>query len=82
MVRVLEYKEGFVYFRCDKCDFWGGMDISSCLSDNCVVDIDVHCDVCGDYTVLYVLKCTDQAFADELNAKLGALRVKRSSERD
>jgi len=41
MVRVIEYEDGLVYFRCDKCDFWGGMDISSSLGDNCAIDVDV-----------------------------------------
>ena len=80
MVRVIEYEHGFVYFRCDKCDFWGGMDISGSLKDNCAVDVDVVCESCGEDTVLYILKCQDPAYAKELNAKLGALRAKRLSE--
>jgi len=80
MVRVIEYENGFVYFRCDKCDFWGGMDISSSLSDNCAIDVDVICELCGEDTVLYVLICKDPTYAKELNDKLGSLRVKRLSE--
>ena len=80
MVRVIEYKDGFVYFRCDRCDFWGGMDIASSLGQNCVLDVDVVCEVCGEGTVLYVLKCADQAYAKELNAKLLSLKARRASE--
>ena len=80
MVRVIEYEDGFIYFKCDKCDFWGGMDISSSLTDNCAMDVDIVCDLCGEDTVLYVLKCQDPTFAKELNAKLGTLRIKRLAE--
>ncbi len=78
---VVDYdNENIVRFYCDKCDFHGEYDINWLISDNCVVDIDVICDLCGDLYVLYVLKCADAARAVELNAKLGALKLKRSTE--
>ncbi len=78
MIRVTDYEDGYVCFRCDKCVFIGDMDITGSLKDNCAIDVDVICRICGESTVLYVLKCADPAYAKELNAKLCALRAKRS----
>lgn len=78
---VIDYDhKDVVKFYCDKCDFHGEYDISGLLTDNCVVDIDVICELCGDSYVLYVLKCVDAGQAKELNAKLEFLKLKRSSE--
>ena len=78
---VVDYDHQYVVkFYCDKCDFHGEYDISSLLTDNCAVDIDVICDICGDSYVLYVLKCKDPAQAKELNARLEFLKIKRAAE--
>lgn len=78
---VVDYDNNYVVkFYCDKCDFHGEYDISSLLTDNCAVDIDVICDLCGDSYVLYVLKCKDPAQAKELNARLEFLKIKRAAE--
>jgi hypothetical protein len=79
---IVDYdsKSDTVKFYCESCDFRGEYDIGSCVSDNCAVDIDIICELCGDLYVLYVLKCDNEALADELNAKLNALRVKRKME--
>jgi len=69
-----------VKFYCDKCDFHGEYDVQSVVSDNCAVDIDVMCELCGDIYVLYVLKCKDPAQAKELNARLDFLKYKRTAE--
>jgi len=77
---VVDYDHQYVVkFYCDKCDFHGEYDISSLLTDNCAVDIDVICDLCGDSYVLYVLKCKDPAQAKELNARLEFLKIKRAA---
>lgn len=80
MVVVNYYENDIVGFYCGKCDFRGEYDIKSLVSDNCVVDVDIVCDICGDTNVLYVLKCNDPAQAKELNAKLEFLKYKRASE--
>jgi len=78
---VVDYDHQYVVkFYCDKCDFHGEYDISSLLTDNCAIDVDVICDLCGDSYVLYVLKCTDAAQAKELNARLEFLKIKRAAE--
>jgi len=75
---VVDYNhQDVVKFYCSKCDFHGEYDITSLLTDNCAVDVDIVCDVCGDSYVLYVLKCNDAGQAKELNAKLGVLKTKR-----
>jgi hypothetical protein len=78
---VVDYdNQSVVKFYCDKCNFHGEYDISSLLTDNCAVDVDVICDLCGEYYVLYVLKCKDAAQAKELNARLEFLKIKRAAE--
>lgn len=78
---VVDYDHKYVVkFYCDKCDFHGEYDISSLLSDNCAIDVDVICELCGDSYVLYVLKCKDPAQAKELNARLEFLKIKRAAE--
>ncbi|KKM01709.1 hypothetical protein LCGC14_1791690 [marine sediment metagenome] len=79
-MRITNYDSAMIEFCCDACDFLGEIDISSLLTDNCVVSVDVVCDVCGSLFVLYVLICTDPAEAKLLNAKLEFLKVKRSAE--
>jgi len=80
MVRVEKYELETVKFCCDKCDFSGEYDISSMLSDNCVIDIDVICELCGDMCVIYILKCNDLAQAKDLSARFEFLKYKRSVE--
>ena len=78
---VVDYDDNSVVkFYCDKCDFHGEYDISSLLTDNCAVDIDVVCELCGEHYVLYVLKCKDSAQAKDLNARLEFLKITRASE--
>lgn len=78
---VVDYdNQNVVKFYCDKCDFHGEYDINSLLTDNCAIDIDVICDLCGECYVLYVLKCKDAAQAKELNARLEFLKIKRAVE--
>ena len=78
---VVDYDSQYVVkFYCDKCNFHGEYDISSLLSDNCAIDVDVICDLCGDSYVLYVLKCKDPAQAKDLNALLRFLKIKRAAE--
>lgn len=80
MVIVNYARNNIVKFYCDKCDFHGEYDVQLLVSDNCAVDIDVICELCGDLHVLYVLKCIDPAQAKELNARLGFLKYKRTAE--
>ena len=78
---VVDYDHKYtVKFYCDKCDFHGEYDTSSLLTDNCVIDVDAICDLCGDSYVLYILKCKDAAQAKELNARLKFLKIKRATE--
>ncbi len=79
-MRVTNYDNDMIEFCCDACNFLGKMDISSSLTDNCVVSVDVVCDLCGDLAVLYVLVCKDPAEAKLLNARLEFLKVKRAAE--
>ncbi len=79
-MRITNYDDDVIEFRCDACDFLGEMDISSLLTDNCVIDIDVVCELCSDMSVLYVLKCTDPVQAKPLSAMLETLRIKREAE--
>ncbi len=80
MVRIEEYKSEVVSFYCDKCDFHGEYDINPMLSDNCVVDVDVICELCGECVTLYVLKCKDEIEADLLNAKFKSLKSRKAME--
>jgi len=81
MVRVTEYThDERVRFKCDKCEFMGEYDVGSSLKDNCVLDVEVVCSLCGDMTVLYVLKCKDELKAKLLNAELKALKIRRQME--
>jgi len=73
---VVGYEEAKVEFYCDRCDFHGEYDINNLLSDNCAVDVEVVCDLCGDKRILYVLKCNDESQAKELNEYLKFLKVK------
>lgn len=78
---VVDYDHKYVVkFYCDKCDFHGEYDISSLLTDNCAIDVDVICDLCGDCYVLYVLKCKDPVQAKDLNARLEFLKITRAAE--
>jgi hypothetical protein len=79
-MRIIKYDNAVVEFYCDACDFLGEMDISSLLTDNCVVDVDIICDLCGELLVLYVLVCKDPVEAKLLSAKLEFLKVKRAAE--
>jgi len=78
---VVNYDSKYVVkFYCDKCAFDGEYDISSLLTDNCAIDVDVICDLCGDCYVLYVLKCKAPAQAKDLNARLEFLKITRAAE--
>jgi hypothetical protein len=78
---IVEYdRNNVVKFYCDECDFHGEYDVQFLVSDNCAVDIDVICELCGDTYILYVLKCIDPAQAKELNARLEFLKYKRAAE--
>lgn len=79
-MRITNYDNAVIEFCCDACDFLGEMDIGSSLTDNCVVSVDVICDLCGGLSVLYVLICKDLAEAKLLNAKLEFFKVKRAAE--
>lgn len=82
-MRVTNYtNEETIEFCCDKCGFLGELGITYLLSDNCVFDLDVVCDLCGDSSVLYILKCIDPAMAKELQARMNFLKVKRAAEDD
>ena len=74
---ILDYgNNDVVHFYCDKCEFNGEYDISNLITDNCAVDIEVVCELCKDYYMLYVLKCKDITMAKELSAKFEALKLK------
>ena len=78
---IVDYdNRNVVKFYCDKCDFHGEYDINSLLTDNCAVDVDVICDLCGECYVLYVLKCKDPAQAKDLNARMEFLKITRAAE--
>lgn len=79
-MRITNYDNAVIEFCCDACNFLGEMDISSSLTDNCVVSVDVICDLCSGLAVLYVLICTDPAEAKLLTARLEFLKVKRVAE--
>ena len=78
---VVDYdNQNVVKFYCDKCDFHGEYDINGLLTDNCAVDVDVICDLCGECYVLYVVKCKDPAQAKDLNARVEFLKITRAAE--
>ena len=78
---VVDYdNQNVVKFYCDKCDFHGEYDINGLLTDNCAIDVDVICDLCGECYVLYILKCKDPAQAKDLNARLEFLKITRAAE--
>jgi hypothetical protein len=79
MIVVAYNYRNVVEFYCDKCDFHGEYDITNLLTDNCAIDVDVICDVCGDTRVIYVLRCKDPAQAKELNARFEFLKIKRAA---
>jgi len=79
-VIVTNYDKDIVEFYCENCDFKGFYDVSNLVKEDCAIDIDIVCEFCGAATVLYVVKCKDPARAKELNAQIGAMRLKRRSE--
>ncbi len=79
-MRITNYDNAVIEFCCDACNFLGEMSVASSLTDNCVVSVDVICDLCGGLFVLYILICTDPAEAKLLSAKLEFLKVKRAAE--
>jgi len=80
-VIVAEYSNSnTVKFYCEKCEYIGEYDLSGMLTDNCVFDVDVICEICSDLSVLYVLRCKDPAQAKVLNDTMESLRLKRQRE--
>jgi len=80
MILVNYYGNGVVRFSCTKCGFFGEYSIYDRLTDNCVLDIDVCCGECGEKRVLYILKCKDIIYANELLSELKSLKIKRFME--
>jgi len=77
MVRVLGYDKGLVFFHCDKCDYHGIKNITTLITDDCVLEIEPVCIVCGDSTFFYFLQCKTEYKAKELVADLEALKSRR-----
>jgi len=75
MINVYRYNDGIAYFIC--CDKHYSYNFANMLSDDCVVDVDLVCPICGQTYVLYVLKCSNAAIAKELNDQLEVLKLRR-----
>ena len=82
MIIVERFDGRYVEFHCTKCGFEGMYDLVSQLSDNCVIDVDVCCDLCNDMSVLYITMCKEEARAKELLATLKVLKEKRVLEEE
>jgi len=77
MVAVLDYDNSCnLKFHCDNCNFYGHYDITNLLSDNCAIEVKVICDICGSAQTVYILRCSDEARAKELNEYLKFLKIK------
>jgi len=76
-MQIISYDNKILSFYCEHCDIHGEYDLSSILTDNCVVDVDVICDKCGDSNVVYILICYDQSIAPLLEAKLASIKEER-----
>ena len=77
MVRITGYDKELVYFHCDKCDYHGLKNVSPMLKDDCVLEVEPICIVCGDSAPLYILRCKTEYKAKELYAELEALKSRR-----
>jgi len=77
MIQVKSYKDGLIQFYCTECGLNGEKDVNDLLVDNCVLEVEVECPQCKDVYILYVVKCTDEAFTKSLNAELITLKEKR-----
>lgn len=77
MIQVKSYKNGLIRFYCDKCDLDEQKDVNELLNDNCVLEVELECSKCKDVYILYIVKCTDEAFTKSLNAELMVLKEER-----
>jgi hypothetical protein len=75
---VREYDvDEVVHYYCECCGLEGKLNLSSVVSDNCAIEVDVRCASCREAYVLFVIKCKDEALADDLNARLNVLKSNR-----
>lgn len=68
-----------IHYYCQRCDLEGKLDLKSIVSDNCATDIEVKCQSCREVYVLFIVKCKNEALADDLNARLAVLKSNRSA---
>jgi rubredoxin len=79
MIAITKYEDTCVNFYCNVCQKDSKLDISSLVSDNCAVVIDVTCPDCNDSKDLYILVNKDPIKALELQAKMDFLKVNRAA---
>ena len=77
MIQVKSYNDGLIKFYCMECNLSGEKNIEELLVDNCALDVEVICPKCKGMYVLYIVKCTDEAYSRSLNAELWNLREER-----
>jgi len=77
MIQVKSYNNGLIQFYCTECGLNKQKDVNELLDDNCVLEVDVECPQCKDKYMLYIVKCTDEAFTKSLNAELMVLKEER-----
>ena len=77
MIKVFTFEEGIVGYHCEDCEKTFTEDISNRITDNCALDIDVICKDCGESSVLYFTRCTEEYMAKELMAKIVKIKELR-----
>lgn len=77
MIQVKSYNNGLIQFYCTKCELKEQKDVSELLNDNCVLEVEIECPQCKDVYILYIVKCTDEAFTKSLNAEFMVLKEER-----
>jgi predicted RNA-binding Zn-ribbon protein involved in translation (DUF1610 family) len=82
MIQVKSYNNGLIQFYCTECGLSGKKDVNDLLVDNCVLDVEITCPQCKNVYILYIVKCTDEAFTKSLNAELIVLKEERKKQED
>ena len=70
MIKVFAFEEGIIEYYCEDCGKTFTKDICDSITDNCALDIDITCKYCGESSVLYFTRCTEEYMAKELMAKI------------
>lgn len=77
MIQVKSYNDGLIKFYCTECDLEDEKDVEELLADNCVLDVEVMCNQCYGIHILYIVKCTDEAYSRSLLGELMNLKEER-----